>query len=362
MGQFAKPYMGSEHHREGEPREARSRKTCRRSVSDGPRGPVCVRWRRPHKAGKGPGEPLGETVSTPRLPESSPRHGLSGFSWGPIPRESGSSRCSRQRETVRTTFFVFVMSSSVSAFGADPFADRVVEYEPGAGVTAPYNVPTMALGSPERFTGEGVFPSAVTPFNPPFNPDEIVSIGAGGWLTVAFDEPVVNDPLNPFGIDLLIFGNAFFIDASYPDGVALGLFGGSRAGRVEVSPDGNEWRDIFGVQPVGMFPNMGYADITDPYSLVAGALPTDFTKPVNPAFDPFGKTYAELVSGYAGSGGGVGIDLASTGFAAISYVRISNAGGMFSIDAISDVAPVPTPGVPLMLGCAGALIDRKSVV
>jgi hypothetical protein len=246
-----------------------------------------------------------------------------------------------------------------AALGADPFADRVANYIAGTGVAAEYANPATALGTPERFTGEGVFPGAVTPFNPAYLGDEIVTLGAGGSLTVAFDEPVADDPLNPFGIDLLIFGNAFFIDGSYPNGLALRLFGESQVGRVEVSPDGVEWRTVNGVGPVGVFPSMGYADLLDPYSTTPGSVPTDFTKAVDPAFNPIGLTYGEIVGGYAGSGGGVGVDLASTGFSWISFVRVSNDSVAFSIDAFSDAAPVPTPGVPLMLGCAGALLARR---
>ena len=37
-----------------------------------------------------------------------------------------------------------------------------------------------------------------------------VSLGAfGGYIVLGFDKPCLNDPLNPFGIDFTIFGNAF---------------------------------------------------------------------------------------------------------------------------------------------------------
>jgi len=86
----------------------------------------------------------------------------------------------------------------------------------------------VTLGAPERFTGEGIFEGVVSPFNPAYGTDEIFSMGRGGFLVVEFDEAVEDDPRNPFGIDLIVFGNAGFIDAAYPAGIVggLGAFGG----------------------------------------------------------------------------------------------------------------------------------------
>ena len=33
--------------------------------------------------------------------------------------------------------------------------------------------------------------------------------GFGGYVVVGFDQPVVNDPRNPYGVDFTISGNAF---------------------------------------------------------------------------------------------------------------------------------------------------------
>ena len=42
-------------------------------------------------------------------------------------------------------------------------------------------------------------------------PAEVISIGAGGSLTLRFDSPIANSPSNRFGIDFIIFGNTGFI-------------------------------------------------------------------------------------------------------------------------------------------------------
>lgn len=239
------------------------------------------------------------------------------------------------------------------------FAANMVSYSAGSTPAPGYTNPLVALGSPQRMTGaEFNFPGAVTPFNPPFGTDEIVSIGAGGHLTLEFARPIVDDPHNPFGIDFLIFGNAGYIDAAFPSGTvrpdAL-MFGLGAASLVQVSNDLADWRTIGGGAD-GPFPTLGYLDLADPYSTTPGFVPSDFTRPVDPAFDSRGRTFAELVAGYNGSGGGTGFDLAGTGLASARYVRILNVAtsGSVEIDAVSIVTPIPAPSSLLFL--AGTLL------
>lgn len=248
---------------------------------------------------------------------------------------------------------------AATAMAIDPYADRVVDFSTGAGAGGAFGNPLRALGEPERFTGEGVFPSAVTPFNPPFGADEIYSMGAGGFITLGFDEPITDDPANPFGLDLIIFGNTFFIDREYPLGVVDGIFGASTGGLVEVSADGDTWFAISGVSPDSLFPTLGYSDLSDPYALTPGQVLSDFTKPVDPAFNVMDATYAQLLAGYAGSGGGTGVDISSTGLSSISYVRLSANGSSVQIDAVSDVSAIPSPSVLLSIAACAALSPRR---
>jgi hypothetical protein len=73
--------------------------------------------------------------------------------------------------------------------------------------------------------------------------------------------------------------------------------------------------------------------------------PTDFTRPVDPALtmsSMLGRDLAGLRDVYRGSGGGAGVDIASSGLAFISYVRISNPPGAtenIEIDAVAAVKP-----------------------
>ncbi len=224
------------------------------------------------------------------------------------------------------------------------FATQVLEYDPGAGAAEGFDDPTTALGEPTRFTSpDSPFGGAVTPFNAPFGTDEVVSIGVGGTLVVAFDEPVTDDPLNPFGIDLLVFGNAFL---RFGDSSPTSEGGGS-----EGSADGVTWVAIDGVAADGPFPTLGYADVTEPFPAEPGEVLTDFTRPVDPAFDPTGLSLAEIIDAYDGSGGGAGVDLAGTGLDAISFVRITNLDGALGtpeIDAFADVAAIPAPATLLI--------------
>ncbi|MFM1822958.1 MAG: hypothetical protein RI967_1224 [Planctomycetota bacterium] len=234
-------------------------------------------------------------------------------------------------------------SSAAPVATESPFAATLVAYDAGSGAAPGFTNAIAALGSPERFTGEGLIPSCVTPFQPAFRPDEIVSIGVGGSLVVAFDHEVVDDPRNPFGIDLLVFGNAFFTDQSFGGGVVAGL--ASEGGAIEVSADGETFVEVRKLEADGLFPTLGFLD-AGPYATVAGGIESDFLRPVDPAWTMgtiVGLGYDSLLDAYDGSGGGVGIDLARTGLASIRFVRIRGPlvpGFSPEIDAFADVAPL----------------------
>lgn len=86
---------------------------------------------------------------------------------------------------------------------ADPFASAVLRYDPAPGQfvnVVDFNDPAKALGPPR---GMGTS----TPDN-----TSIVSLGGfGGSITLAFDHTVMDDRLNPLGMDAIVFGNAFWL-------------------------------------------------------------------------------------------------------------------------------------------------------
>ena len=235
-----------------------------------------------------------------------------------------------------------LIASSASA-AESPFASSVVSYVAGSGAASGFTNPTVALGSPERFTGEGLLPQCVTPFQPAFRPNELVSLGLGGSLVLAFDHDVLDDPRNPFGIDLIVFGNAFFTDLGGGTGVVGGI--ASEGGRIFVSANARTWIEVPGVAADGLFPTNGYLDVA-PYATTPGKAVSNFLRPVDPTWtvgDLAGLDHAALLDVYDGSGGGTGIDLGALGLASIRYVRIegpTSIGFSPEIDAVADVAPL----------------------
>lgn len=252
---------------------------------------------------------------------------------------------------------------------AGPFATSVLSYDAGSNAAAGYTDAATALGAAERFTGEGVFPSGVTPFNPAFGTDEIVSVGSGGHLTLGFDAAITNNAAHAYGIDLIVFSNAGFIDTSWSDadpandgsgavGTNPGLFGAGGEATVQVSANGVDWFTA-AVTTLDLFPTLGYSDFTSPTPGAPGLTETDFSRAIDPSLglpDLAGMSFDQLIDLYDGSGGGIGIDIASTGLESAGYVRFLNeSGSAFEIDAVS---VVPAPGALLALGM-GALLTTS---
>lgn len=248
----------------------------------------------------------------------------------------------------------------VSVANASDFATSVTEYVQGVGVSVGSDDPSAAIGSPTRFTGSQIgFPGAVTPFNPSFDPGECVSIGRGGSLTLAFDHDVLDDANNPFGLDLIVFGNSFFWDPINFTATAQAL--SSDGGVISLSADGQTWVTAPGMAD-GLFPTLAYLDQTDPFGGPAGNVLSDFTRPVNPNLSWQGADLAAIIAGYDGSGGGWGIDIGALGLSSVRYVRITNASNanlIPEIDAISDVRAVPGPGVTGVMLVLGATCIRR---
>ena len=229
---------------------------------------------------------------------------------------------------------------------AEDFANTVLSYVAGSNPANGFTNPLVALGPPERFTGEGIAPGVVTPFHPCFSTNEIVSIGAGGQLTLSFDPPLRDQANNPFGIDFIVFGNSFFTDAAYPSGVVGAL--AADGGTIQVSADGITWISIPNVFADGLCPTMGWVD-GGAYAATNGVIATDPNTPVDPTWTAAslsGKTYDELVGIYDGSAGGAGVDLASVGLTQAIAVRIIVPTGIHPNVEIDAVARVHASGNP----------------
>ncbi len=224
---------------------------------------------------------------------------------------------------------------------ASPWAFEFVEYD-ATGATVGYTDPTRALGAPSTDTGFG----DVSLINPAFSTTQLVSIGVGGKLVVKFQSPVTDDPGNPFGIDLIVFGNAFF---THPGTGVIGGFFDADLATISVSQDNDTWFDIPMVSADGLFPTHAFVDTSPPVGFdnaSDGTIASDFTLPVDPSLtlaDFTGLGFEDAVALYDGSGGGTGVDIASVGLSSIQYVRIVATASTAEIDAFADVASAPEP-------------------
>lgn len=109
----------------------------------------------------------------------------------------------------------------------DPWADTVIEYSADNPVGG-YTTPEVALGEPK---GLGPFV--------PLNEDNVVSLGdpsgnPRGRIVLKFNTPVTDDPLNPLGLDCIVYGNAFWVG-----GDPQRRF--QEPGIIEISNDGSNW-------------------------------------------------------------------------------------------------------------------------
>ena len=252
-----------------------------------------------------------------------------------------------ERFLFRVAIAIFVALGLIALpTSASDFANNVLSYVAGSNPANGFTNPLVALGPPERFTGEGISPGAVTPFHPCFGTNEIVSIGAGGQLTLGFEPPLRDQANNPFGIDFIVFGNSFFTDAAYPSGVVGAL--AADGGTIQVSADGITWISIPNVFADGLCPTMGWVD-GGAYAATNGMIATDPNTPVDPTWTAAslsGKTYDELVDIYDGSAGGAGVDLASVGLTQAIAVRIIVPTGIHPNVEIDAVARVHASGNP----------------
>ena len=247
----------------------------------------------------------------------------------------------------KTRLFALAAASALSitvntASADDNFAKSVVSYNPGTGASAGYTNPATALGAPSQVNP---YTEAVDPFDPPYGTAQIVSLGAGGALTIKFDDSVHNRSRNPFGIDFIVFGNSGFIITNDYDLVNYdwigtpatdgSLFANNTGGtRVSVSRDGKKFY------------------VLNPAATADGLFPTDGAGdpavPVNPALtaaDFGGATLDGIRAIYQGSAGGTGYDISTArdekgrrvSLSSIKYVRIEVISGKAEIDAFSAV-------------------------
>ena len=86
-------------------------------------------------------------------------------------------------------FIVLAFATALLTARSSEFADVVVDYDPGIGYVAGFTNAEACLGEPSR---NNPFGDPTDPFDPPYGKQQIVSIGAGGSLTVNWPLEAVN--------------------------------------------------------------------------------------------------------------------------------------------------------------------------
>ncbi len=244
---------------------------------------------------------------------------------------------------------------SLPVAAESPYGFNIVEFESDPLFTLGYDFPEAALGRPSSETPANVFSPSV-PLNltmGAYGVDKVVSIAdfddSRGYITIEFDHPVVDDPNNPWGLDFIVFGNAFYrargetymTGFENPTNVVINGSLVAEPGFVEVSQDGVTWftSDTW-LHADSFAPTLGYK--LDPANanpaLFAGnkwwGAKTDPTYPVPPwgeeSIAP-GTNLAQIATWYNGSAGGAAFDISSLNLPAthngrkwFKYVRITN--------------------------------------
>jgi len=261
------------------------------------------------------------------------------------------------------------LAVSVSINQAAPFADAVMDYNPGAlrANLASYTNSSSAVGEPSRVT-PGAWGGPVDPFNPPYLNSQLLAVGTNGFLTVHLQTPAVNSPSNPHGIDFIVFGGAGFSITNGDfsgGGITDGTIFNPRPGSVSVAVSSDN--QTFYTLDSSLAPVFDYLYPTDGSG--------NFNLPVNPALhgeDFAGKNLDGIRALYAGSAGGTGYDLdwaidtqgQKVHIDSAQYVRIDVLEGSYEIDGFSTVPQVPEPATSVLilsgLGFLGWRVKRRS--
>ena len=253
---------------------------------------------------------------------------------------------------------------------AGPFASQVVDYSE-LGDT-PYNDPSTALGEPTRtlFDSWSNATMGISMVYGAWTPDAVVSIKEGGHLTVKFGQPITNDPLHPYGADLIVYGNSFFTGkdgwveantdmAAYRVNSSGAIFAQGSTMKVSVSRDGQTWWAFPNTFAGGYWPTQAFSR----WDAAAGAWDqtsvSDFTKPMNPSLQAadFGAlTVTDALALYGGSGGGTAFDIGELGLDWVQYVKVEGKG---NLDAFAAVRPVPEPATIMIVLLGGGMLVAR---
>ncbi len=277
-------------------------------------------------------------------------------------------RANRSYSSLSVVLVAAVLVVSGACARAGTTADSVVDYTPGDLSRFPnssFNLPASALGPLNGDTTAG----GLNPFNPPFDPSQIVIAGAGGQITLHLSSEV---PAN--GRTLGVFANNGLIDVS-ADGSGQaasppGTFSAPPQAVISVSQDGTHYITLNAGAPI-MLSNPTNYWLDQPisnYNQNLGTLAANPSKPFLGTLASFsGQTYSQIKTTLNGSAGGTWIDLSGSGLPAVNYVRLSNpTGSSFRtvVDAITGMSAAKpiVAGQPIISESVGGGANTSHVV
>ncbi|HEY2588827.1 MAG TPA: hypothetical protein VGI81_24000 [Tepidisphaeraceae bacterium] len=237
--------------------------------------------------------------------------------------------------------FVLAVGSlcKAAALGLD-----VVSYSPGD-ANPTFQNPNAALGA---LNGDTTF-GGLNPFNPAFDPSQIVIVGGGGDLQIHLSSAV-----STAGRNLGVYTANGIVDVSSDGSGQAGnpatLFSPPSQAVISVSKDGNQWFALNGGAPVTLDSPTNYyldSEISGYYQPL-GTQTADPFKPWSGSLkDLNGLSYDQIKAAFAGSAGGNWLDLSGAGTDAINYVDFSvPSGDRLVLDSVAGAersTPVPEP-------------------
>jgi hypothetical protein len=238
------------------------------------------------------------------------------------------------------------------------YANNVVSYVPGALADPAWDIPSAALGGLNPVAGSfaeghgGVTDFYTTPFDPTFDPSEMVEIGGGGSLILKLGQTASTD-----GYTIGVHTGIGLNDADYPNGTntSPATFFNSflRQADVLVSADGVNWGDL-GNMSFSNPSNYYAGSATDPEGLSPGVGPTaDPGEPFLGSLSSFdGQNWQGTLNVLNGSAGGTWLNLKGVTdghgnpITGVNYIQfVVPSGELMMVDAVvglnNSMSPIP---------------------